>query len=101
MQQHGYRVIPINPNYQNQMILGELCYADLADIPVAVDMVNCFRRSEEMELVANALKSMKSAPQVLWMQRGISSIPAAQIAADLGLKVVIDRCWKIEHGKRR
>jgi uncharacterized protein len=95
MQANGFRVVPVNPMFTET--LGEPCYPDLASIPFPVDMVNCFRRADDMPSVANQLKMMKTAPQVMWMQLGISSIPAAQIAADLGVNVVMDRCWKIEY----
>jgi uncharacterized protein len=94
MQAAGIRVVPVNPTLIE--VLGEKAYPVLASIPFPVDMVNCFRRAEDMPEVAVQLKAMKVAPQVLWMQLGITSLPAAQIASDLGIKVVIDRCWKIE-----
>jgi uncharacterized protein len=95
MQRAGVRIVPVNPLFSE--ILGEPCYPDLASIPFPVDMVNCFRRAEEMPQIANQLKMLNTAPQVLWMQLAISSLPAAQIASDLGINVVMDRCWKVEY----
>jgi len=95
MQDHGYRVIPINPNYAE--VLGEKCYPALAAIPEPVDIVDCFRRPGEM--VPLARDAVAIGAKVLWMQLGIRNDEAAAIAADAGLDVVMNRCVKIEHAR--
>jgi hypothetical protein len=95
MQEQGYRVIPVNPTYKD--VLGETCYAALKDIPEKVDMVDCFRKSEEMpELAAEAIAI---GAKTLWMQLGVINEAAAATARAAGLEVVMDRCVKIEHGR--
>jgi predicted CoA-binding protein len=95
MQDHGYRVIPVNPNYAE--VLGEKCYPALAAIPEPVDIVDCFRRPGEM--VPLARDAVTIGAKVLWMQLGIRNDEAAAIAADAGLDVVMNRCVKIEHAR--
>lgn len=93
--EHGYRVIPVNPNHAT--VLGEKCYPDLAAIPEAVDVVDCFRRAEDMPPLAREAAAIGA--KVLWMQLGIRSDEAARIAVGAGLEVVMDRCMKIEHAR--
>jgi predicted CoA-binding protein len=95
MQDHGYRVIPVNPNYTE--ILGEHCYPDITSIPVPVDIVDCFRRSEEMPALAR--EAVAKGAKVFWMQLGIANPEAERIATDAGLDVVSNRCVKIEHAR--
>jgi len=95
MQEHGYRVIPVNPRYDT--ILGEKCYKSLADIPGKVDIVDCFRRSEEMPALAD--EAIAIGAKVLWMQLGVKSGEARGKAEAAGLEVVEDHCVKIEHGR--
>jgi len=95
MQDHGYRVIPVNPNYKE--ILGERCYPDVASIPEAVDVVDCFRKPEEMPALAR--EAVAKEAKVLWMQLGIRNDEAARIASDAGLDVVENHCVKIEHAR--
>lgn len=95
MQEHGYRVIPVNPQYQE--VLGEKCYASLRDIPEKVDIVDCFRKSEEIGPLADAAIAIGA--KVLWMQLGVINHDAAKTAAAAGLDVVMDRCVKIEHAR--
>ena len=95
MQEHGYRIIPVNPQYQE--VLGEKCYANLRDIPEPVDIVDCFRRSEDIGPLAN--EAIAIGAKVLWMQLGVESDEARRIAEAGGLEVVEDRCMKIEHGR--
>jgi uncharacterized protein len=95
MQEHGYRVIPVNPAYQE--VLGERCYASLMDIPEKVDMVDCFRKAEEIEAIAADAIAIGAA--CLWMQLGVVNADAAALAGNAGLDVVMDRCVKIEHGR--
>ncbi len=95
LQDHGYRVIPVNPAYQE--VLGEKCYASLKDIPEKIDMVDCFRKSEEIP--ALAADAIAIGAKCLWMQLGVVSQEAAAAARQAGLDVVMDRCVKIEHGR--
>jgi predicted CoA-binding protein len=95
MQEHGYRIIPVNPSYAE--ILGEKCYASLKDIPEKVDIVDCFRKSSEIEPIA--ADAIAIGAKVLWMQLGVMNEKAAQAARKAGLEVVQDRCVKIEHGR--
>jgi len=95
MQDHGYRIVPVNPAYEE--VLGERCYPSIAAIPGAVDMVDCFRKPGE--IVPLALAAVAKGAKVLWMQLGIRNDEAAQIANAAGLDVVMDRCVKIEHAR--
>lgn len=95
MQEHGYRVIPVNPAYTE--VLGEKCYARLADIPEKIDMVDCFRKAEEIGDIAE--QAIAIGAKCLWMQLGVVNQAAADVAANAGLDVVMDRCVKIEHGR--
>jgi predicted CoA-binding protein len=95
MQEHGYRVIPVNPNCES--ILDETCYASIAAIPGRVDIVDCFRRPGEMPALAREAVAKRA--KVLWMQLGIRNDEAARIANTAGLDVVMDRCVKIEHAR--
>jgi len=95
MQDHGYRIIPVNPSYKT--ILGETCYPDLKSIPEKVDLVDCFRKAEE--IVPLARDAVAIGAKVLWMQLGIRNEEAARIALDAGLDVVMDHCVKIEHAR--
>lgn len=92
MQDKGYRIIPVNPNAD--IILGQKCYASLTDIPEPIDIVNVFRRSEHCPPVAE--DAVKANAKVLWLQQGIISEEAARIAEAGGLKVIMDRCIKVE-----
>ncbi|MGZ5662530.1 MAG: CoA-binding protein [Usitatibacter sp.] len=95
LQEHGYRVIPVNPTYPE--ILGEKSYASLSDIPVPVDVVDCFRRSAEIPALAD--EAIAIGAKVLWMQLGVESPEARRTAEAAGLEVVETRCMKIEHGR--
>jgi predicted CoA-binding protein len=95
MQEHGYRVIPVNPMYD--AILGEKCYKSLRDIPEKVDIVDCFRKSAEIEAIAG--EAVAVGARVLWMQLGVENPAARRIAETAGLEVVENRCVKIEHGR--
>ena len=96
LQGKGYRVIPVNPGVAGQTILGETVFARLADIPVPVDMVDIFRNSAAAPgIVAEAL-AMVPRPRVIWMQLGVRSDQAAATAEAAGLKVIMNRCPKIE-----
>ena len=95
MQEHGYRVIPVNPMYD--AVLGEKCYKSLRDIPEKVDLVDCFRKSEEIPSLAGDAAAIGA--KVLWMQLGVHSPEARRIAEAAGLEVVENRCVKIEHAR--
>ncbi len=95
MQDHGYRVIPVNPNYEE--ILGETCYPDLASIPEPVDMVDLFQRAETAPDYARQAIEIKA--KSLWLQLGVISEEAKQIATDANLDFVMDHCVKIEHAR--
>ena len=95
MQDKGYRVIPVNPSYGE--VLGQRCFPDLASIGEPVDMVDCFRKPNDILPIAREAVAIKA--KVLWMQLGIRNEEAARIALDAGLDVVMDRCVKIEHAR--
>ena len=95
MQEHGYRVIPVNPAYDE--VLGEKCYPSLKDVPEAIDIVDCFRKSQDIEPIAR--DAVEIGAKVLWLQLGVINEAAADIARAGGLEVVQDRCVKIEHGR--
>ncbi len=95
MQDHGYRIIPVNPSYAE--VLGEKCYPEIAAIPGPVDVVDCFRKSGE--IVPLAQQAVAKGAKVLWMQLGIRNDEAARIADAAGLDVVMDHCVKIEHAR--
>ncbi|HJW88871.1 MAG TPA: CoA-binding protein [Dehalococcoidia bacterium] len=93
LQAQGYRIIPVNPNTQE--ILGEKAYPSLLSIPEKVDIVDIFRRPEEVPPVVE--EAIRIGAKVVWMQEGIVHEGAAQRAREAGLKVVMDRCMKKEH----
>ena len=95
LQDHGYRVIPVNPAYQE--VLGEKCYPDLKAVPEKIDMVDCFRKSAEIPALAE--DAIAVGAKCLWMQLGVVNDAAALRASEAGLDVVMDRCVKIEHGR--
>jgi uncharacterized protein len=95
MQEHGFRIIPVNPMYAE--VLGEKCYKSLRDIPEKVDLVDCFRRSEEILSLAD--DAIAIGAKVLWMQLGVTNAEARAKAEAAGLEVVEDRCVKIEHAR--
>jgi predicted CoA-binding protein len=99
MLEHGYRVIPVNPQYQE--VLGQKCYASLRDIPrsiaAQVDLVDVFRKSADVLPVAE--DAIAIGARVLWQQLGVKNEAAAALARSKGLESVMDRCVKIEHGR--
>ena len=95
MQEHGYRVIPVNPKYAE--ILGEKCYPSLPDIPQPVDIVDVFRKTADVMPIAE--DAIKIGAKVLWQQLGVRNEEAAAKARAAGLHTVLDRCVKIEHGR--
>ena len=97
MQRAGFRILPVNPAYAGQTILGETFVPTLADVPVPIDIVDCFRKSEDMVEVALAAAAMRPLPKVLWMQLGVENEAAAKIARDAGIAVVQNQCVEIEY----
>ena len=95
MRDHGYRIIPVNPRYDE--VLGERCYPDLRSIPEPVDLVDCFRKSADIPPIAE--DAIAIGARVLWMQLGVINEEAAQRASAAGLDVVMNRCVKIEHAR--
>jgi uncharacterized protein len=95
LQQHGYRVIPVNPRYES--ILGERCFARLEDIDAPVDMVDVFRRSADVLPIAHSAVAIGA--KCLWQQLGVVNLEADAIARAAGLESVLDRCVKIEHAR--
>ena len=95
LKEHGYHIIPVNPAYDE--VLGEKCYATLDDVPEKIDMVDCFRKAEDIGPLADA--AIRLGAQCLWMQLGVVNEAAATLAAEAGLDVVMDRCVKIEHAR--
>ncbi|MEX2460887.1 MAG: CoA-binding protein [Paenibacillaceae bacterium] len=92
IQNKGYRIIPVNPNAEQ--ILGEKCYASLAEIPHKIDIVNVFRRSEYTVPIAKEAIQVKA--KVLWLQLGVYNEEAALLASEQGITVIMDRCIKVE-----
>jgi predicted CoA-binding protein len=101
LQGFGYRIIPVNPRYAatNTPILGETCYATLAEIPVPVDMVDVFRKVEDVLPIAKEAISIGA--KCLWQQLGVSNLEADALAHAAGLDSVYNRCVKIEHARLR
>ena len=95
----GYRMIPVNPGQAGGEILCRPVYARLADIPEPVDMVDIFRAPQFAMAVVEEALALKPRPQVIWMQLGVRNEEAARLAEANGLKVVMDRCPKIEYGR--
>ncbi|MSQ62367.1 MAG: CoA-binding protein [Betaproteobacteria bacterium] len=95
MLEHGYRVIPVNPQYAE--VLGQKCYASLRDIPEKVDLVDVFRKTADVMPVAE--DAIAIGARVLWQQLGVTNAEAAAKARAAGMEIVMDRCVKIEHGR--
>jgi hypothetical protein len=97
----GYDVIPVNPGLAGQMLLGQLVYAALRDIPKPVDMIDIFRNSVAAGGVVDEALELKQKPSVIWMQLGVRNDAATARAEAQGIKVVINRCPAIELLKRQ
>jgi predicted CoA-binding protein len=95
MQQHGYRVIPVNPRYD--AVLGEKSHARLEDIPVPVDIVDVFRRTEDVLPIAKSAVAIGA--KCLWQQIGVMNHEADKLAREAGMDSVMNRCVKIEHAR--
>jgi uncharacterized protein len=97
MQSAGYHIVPVNPNETD--VLGEPSYARLEDVPRKIEIVDVFRRPEDVLPVVDAAISVGA--KVIWMQLGIANEPAAEKARAAGITVVMDACILVEHKKRR
>jgi len=95
LQEHGYRVIPVNPAYPE--VLGEKCYPSLRAIPEKVDVVDVFRKPDDVPPIVD--EAIAIGAKVVWMQIGVIHEGAAERAREAGLEVVMDRCMKIEHAR--
>lgn len=93
LKEKGYRIIPVNP--RGGEVLGEVCYPDLVSIPEAVDVVDIFRRPEDVPAIVE--QAIRIRAKAVWMQEGIVNEAAAEQARRAGLKVVMDRCMKKVH----
>src|SRR3954453_4749586 len=97
--ERGYHMIPVNPGQAGKDILGQKVYAKLADIPEPVDLVDIFRAPQYAIGIVKEALALKPRPQVIWMQLGVRNDEAARLAEEAGLKVVMNRCPKIEYGR--
>jgi uncharacterized protein len=97
--ERGYNMIPVNPGNAGEDILGRRIYARLADVPEPVDMVDIFRSSRHSLPIVQEALALNPRPQVIWMQLGVRNDEAAALAEANGLKVVMNRCPKIEYGR--
>ena len=95
MMEHGYRVIPVNPQYKE--VLGQKCYASLREIPEKVGLVDVFRKTEDVMPITE--DAIAIGARVLWQQLGVMNEAAGARARAAGLETVMDRCVKIEHGR--
>jgi len=95
----GYDVIPVNPGQAGKTILGQMTYAGLSDVPVAIDMVDVFRASNAVPGIVDEVLSLDPLPKVIWMQLTVRHDEAGARAEAAGIKVVMDRCPKIEYAR--
>jgi predicted CoA-binding protein len=95
----GYRVYPINPNLAGKALLGQTVLARLADVPEPIDMVDIFRRPDAIPDVVDEALALDPKPKVIWMQLGLRNDAAAARAEAAGLRVVMNRCPKLEYGR--
>jgi predicted CoA-binding protein len=95
LQQHGWRIVPVNPRYES--ILGERSYKALEDIPFKVDVVDVFRRTEDVLPFARSAVALGA--KCLWQQIGVNNLEADALVRAAGLDSVMDRCMKIEHAR--
>jgi len=95
----GFEVFPINPGHAGKDILGRMTYARLADVPAAIDMVDIFRASAAVPPIIEEALALQPLPKVIWMQLTVRNDEAAARAEAAGVKVVMNRCPKIEYGR--
>lgn len=91
----GYTIYPVNPGHAK--ILGQTCYAELPAVPFPIDVVDIFRRSEDVLPIVEQALRLDPLPKAIWMQQGVINEPAAQLAREKGIFVIMDRCIKIDH----
>ena len=101
MQNAGYRIIPVNPVIAGETVLGEKVLSSLSEIDEQVDIVNVFRKSEDIVPVAEDTLKMKHKPRVFWMQQGIANDEATKLVGETGIEVVNDLCIKVDHALLR
>jgi predicted CoA-binding protein len=99
LSERGYRVFPINPRRAGQLVAGVQAYAQLADVPEPIDMVDVFRRSDAIPQVLDEVLALSPRPKIFWMQLGVKNEDAAARAETAGMTVVMNRCPKIEYGR--
>ena len=92
--EHGYQIFPINPNEQGNFILNQLCYSDLSSVPKKIDMVDVFRAKDAV--IGVTKEAIQIGAKVLWTQLGIINEEASELGKEAGLKVIMNRCPKIE-----
>jgi uncharacterized protein len=97
--ERGFHMIPVNPGHAGQQLLGQRIYARLTDITEPVDMVDIFRSAQYAPAIVQEALTLEPRPQVIWMQLGIRNDDAAALAEANGMKVVMNRCPKIEYGR--
>jgi len=97
MQSHGYKIVPVNPRYAGQLILGEVCYASLRDVAQPIDVVDVFRRTEDVLPIAE--QAVQIGARCLWQQLGVNNLEADVLAREASLNSVTNRCVKIEHAR--
>ena len=103
MQEHGYKIVPVNPRYAGddqtppEKIMDETCYASLLDIPYPVDIVDVFRRAEDVLPIAQ--EALQIGASCLWQQLGVDNMEASQVFLNAGRQSVTNRCVKIEHAR--
>lgn len=95
----GYTVIPVNPGLAGQQLLGQTVHASLAEVPTTIDMVDIFRNAEAAAAITDEALALPTKPKVIWMQLQVRNDEAAAKAEAAGLKVVMNRCPKMEYGK--
>jgi predicted CoA-binding protein len=95
LKKHGYRIVPVNPGQKE--ILGEKCYPSLKDIPFPIEVVDIFRNVEAIPGIVD--EAIAVGAKVVWMQQGLAEPDSARKAREAGLKVVMDRCMKIDHAQ--
>jgi len=91
----GYTIFPVNPGQKE--ILGETCYADVLEVPHSIDLIDIFRKSEDVLQVVERVIELDPLPRAIWMQEGIINKAAAELASQKGIFVVMDRCVKVDH----
>jgi predicted CoA-binding protein len=99
LMERGYNMIPVNPGLAGKELLGRKIYGKLSDIPEPVDMVEIFRASQFSPAIVDEALKLKPKPQVIWMQLTVRDDAAASLAEQVGMKVVMNRCPKIEYGR--